>query len=92
MHVSSTLIRRGKEEDYICSNIGTDPPSCQMHIINKSISTCTSVKGCVWFSCVSKLDFLLILHGSFSPFYGYYMAVSSVFYHSGKQMVYILRL
>lgn len=60
--------------------MGRDPPSCQMHIINKSISTCTPVKGSIWFGFVSKLDFLLILHGSFSAFYGYYMAVPSLGY------------
>lgn len=27
---------------YTCRNTDTDPPSCQMCIINKSISTCTS--------------------------------------------------
>lgn len=45
--------------------MGRDPPSCQMHIINKSINTCTPVKrtNLVWFGF--KLDFLLVLHGSF---------------------------
>lgn len=47
-----------------------------MPIINKSIGTCTLLKGKIWFRFVSKLDFLPIFHTSFSGFYGCFMAAS----------------